>query len=66
MAVSLRSNIHLYNGCDHPSWTLVGQLVEQGLGVLQVGGVETLGEPVVDVGQHRARLVATADSTFLS
>ena len=25
---------------------------EQRLGVLQVGGVEALGEPVVDVGEH--------------
>src|SRR5271155_4828991 len=36
------------------------QLVEQRLGVLQVGGVEAFGEPVVDVGEHRARLVALA------
>jgi len=35
------------------------QLVEQRLGVLQVGGVETFGEPVVNVGEHRARLVST-------
>src|SRR6266851_3093517 len=34
------------------------ELVEEGLGVLQVGGIEALGEPVVDVGEHRARLVA--------
>jgi hypothetical protein len=27
---------------------------------LQVGGVEALGEAVVDVGEHRARFVATA------
>ncbi len=36
------------------------KLVEQSLGVVQVGGVEAFGEPVVDVGEHRARLVATA------
>ena len=36
------------------------QLVEQRLGVLQVGGVEALGEPVVDFGEHRARFVALA------
>ena len=36
----------------------VAQLVEQRFRVLQVGGGEALGEPVVDVGQHRARLVA--------
>src|ERR1700676_4188241 len=34
------------------------QLIEQGFGVLEVGGVEALGEPVVDFGEHRARLVA--------
>jgi hypothetical protein len=59
MAVSLRSNIHLYNGCDHPSWTLIGQLVEQSLGVFEVGGVEAFGEPTVDCGEHRPRLLAT-------
>jgi hypothetical protein len=36
------------------------QLVEQRLGVFQVGGVEAFGEPAVDFGQHRARLVAFA------
>jgi hypothetical protein len=36
------------------------QFVEQRLGVLQVGGVEALGEPVVDFGEHRERLVAAA------
>src|ERR1022692_3125553 len=35
------------------------QLVEQRLGVLEIGSVEALGEPVVDVCEHRARLVAT-------
>jgi len=39
---------------------LVGELIEQGFGVLQVGGVEALGEPVIDFGEHRARFVATA------
>ena len=34
------------------------QLVQQRLGVLQIGGVEAFGEPVVDLGDHRARLVA--------
>ena len=33
------------------------QFVEQRLGVLQIGSVEALGEPVVDLGEHRARLV---------
>ena len=36
----------------------VTQLVEQGLCVLQVDGIEPLGEPAVDSGEHRARLVA--------
>ena len=33
-------------------------LVGQRLGVLEIGGVETFDEPAVDLGQHRARLVA--------
>jgi len=36
------------------------QLVEQRLGVLQVGGVEALGEPVVDIGEHRVSFGALA------
>src|SRR5229473_1019104 len=36
------------------------QLLEQRLGVFQVGGVEALGEPAVDLGEHRTRLVAAA------
>ena len=36
---------------------LGAQLVQQGLGVLQVGGVEALGEPVIDFSEHRTRLV---------
>src|SRR5215472_9136335 len=34
------------------------QFVEQRFCVLQVGGVEALGEPVVDLGEHRARFAA--------
>src|SRR5215469_15095477 len=34
------------------------KLVEQRLGVLQIGGVEALSEPVVDFSQHRTCLVA--------
>jgi hypothetical protein len=37
---------------------LVGEFVEQCFRVFEVGGVEALGEPVVDVGEHRARLIA--------
>jgi len=36
------------------------QLIEQRLGTLQIRGVEALGEPVVDLGEHGTRLVATA------
>ena len=32
------------------------QLPERRLGVPPIGGVEGLGEPVVDFGEHRARL----------
>ena len=39
---------------------LRAQLMEQCLGVPQVGGVESLGEPVIDVREHRAGLVALA------
>ena len=38
---------------------LIAQLIEQRLGVLQVGGVEALGEAVVDVGEQRTCLVKT-------
>ena len=33
------------------------QLLEQRLGVLQVGGVEPLGEPVVGFREHRVGLI---------
>ena len=36
------------SACFPFAFALVAQLVEQRLGVLQVGGVEALGEPVVD------------------
>jgi len=39
------------------------ELVEQSLCVLEVGGVEALGEPAVDVREHRAPLVAAAGVT---
>src|SRR2546430_6741374 len=38
--------------------SLIAHLDEQRLGILQVGGVEALGEPTIDVGEHRARLAA--------
>ena len=37
---------------------LLTQLLQQRLGVFQVGGVEALGEPVVDFRKHAAGLVA--------
>ena len=33
-----------------------GEVVEQGLGVLQIGGVEAFREPAVDRGEQVARL----------
>src|SRR5260370_657888 len=44
----------------HSMKLLLRQLLEQRLGILEVGGVEALGEPVVDFTEHRARLVAAA------
>jgi hypothetical protein len=48
----LRGGVHTLQwpraaGCSHES-TLSGELVQQRLGVLQVGGVGALGEPEVD------------------
>jgi len=44
---------------EHPGGcSYLFQLVEQRLCVLQVGGVEALGEPTIEVGQHRMRLVS--------
>src|SRR6266851_5766679 len=39
---------------------LRAQFIKQRLRVLQIDGVEALGEPAVDVREHSARLVATA------
>src|SRR5208337_3093072 len=36
----------------------ITQFLQQRPGVFEIGGVEALGEPVVDVGEHRARIVA--------
>ena len=33
------------------------QLIEQRLGVLKVGGVEALGEAIIDFGEHRVGLI---------
>jgi len=48
------SNPHL------PQRILGSQLVEQRLGVFQISGVEALGEPAVDFGEHRKSLVSFA------
>ena len=36
------------------------QLVEQRLSLFQIGGIETLGEPIVNLGELFATLLATA------
>ena len=36
------------------------KFLEQRLGFFQIGGIKALGEPVVDVGEYRARFVAAA------
>src|SRR5260370_28496767 len=43
-----------------PQRILYSQLVEQRLRVFQICCVEAFGEPVVDFGEHAARLIATA------
>src|SRR6266851_5577360 len=43
-----------------PYKSLTRQIVQQCFRLLQVGGFEALGEPAVDLGEHRARFVATA------
>ena len=45
---------------DNLTFGLGAQLVEQHLRLLEVGGIETFGEPVVDVGRHHMRFVAAA------
>ena len=42
------------------SFGSAAQLLEQRLGLLQVGGVEALGEPVVDFREYRACLIVPA------
>src|SRR5215469_7276871 len=41
------------------SLTTIAQLIEQRLGLFQVGGIEAFREPVVDFAEHQASLVAT-------
>jgi hypothetical protein len=44
---------------DAKQTILTAQFIQQRLGVFQVASIEALGEPAVDFGEHRARLVAT-------
>src|SRR5215469_6685040 len=55
-AAAAAASINLLDSRDIP--VLTAQLVEQRLGVLEVGGVEAFGEPVVDFGEHHTRFVA--------
>jgi hypothetical protein len=47
---------------DGPLTARAIRFVEQRLRVFQVGGVEALGEPVVDVGEHPRALGRRADT----
>ncbi len=44
------------NSPEAPVITTLRQFVEQRFGILQIGGVEALGEPAVDRGEQRVRL----------
>ena len=46
--------------CQQHQKRLTAQFVEQRLGLFQIGGIETFGEPVVDLGEHRVRLATTS------
>ena len=52
------SKPHLEQRIFSLAMRLSAQFVEQGLRVFEVGGIEALGEPTVDLDEHRARLVA--------
>ena len=52
------SQPHFEQRISPPDERLNRQLIEQRLGVLQVGSVEAFGEPVVDFAEHHARFVA--------
>jgi len=43
-----------------PLSELLAQLLQQRLGLCEISRIEALGEPVVDLGEHRLRLLATA------
>jgi hypothetical protein len=44
-------NLRAANGAS-----LRSELIEQGFGVLQIGGVETLREPVIDFGEQASSI----------
>ena len=46
------------NSAYGPNERLCAQPIEQRFRIFQIGGVEALGEPVVDFGEHSARFVA--------
>src|SRR5260370_27321996 len=54
-----REKPHLL-GTTRGAAQLSTQFIDQRFGVFEVGSVEALGEPVVDLGEHCARLIATA------
>src|SRR5262249_18732495 len=56
----LRAALPLPSGSLLLPHSLCAQFVEQYLGVLQVGGIEALGEPAIYIGEHRASLFASA------
>jgi hypothetical protein len=43
-----------------PGVTLLAQLLEERLRILEIRGVEALSEPAVDFGEHHSRFVAMA------
>jgi len=51
--------MHLDPGGGQSGFGLSAQLVEQHFRLLEVGGIEAFGEPVVNFLEHRARLIAT-------
>jgi len=53
----------LGSGSAHLALPVAAQLAEQSFGILQVGSVEALGEPVVNVGERRPRFSVTVGVT---
>src|ERR1700730_8609390 len=66
-----RASRHLNRASERGHWCVVSrslfaqdearlQLLHQRLGVLEIGGIEAFGEPIVDFGEHRPRFLASA------